>query len=256
MPQQSSADELSLSDEELLTVLKNHGLDRRLLMKVLGGGVAAAALGGKAAADPGDGQGVRIDDVFGAPYAADDKIPSGKVDHQVGMHIHPLEEAFFFDPIGLHVEPGDVVQFINVPHEVNIPDGPTVEFAGEHTVQAFHDKFDVPNFLDIPHRVPPGVPGFASPVLMGEESWLYQFTETGVYDLYCFPHLPLGMVMRIVAVDPKHTDPATLETYGGIPNIIGGDEDPDETEALEAIFEPLDPVTIVEEGEIESGHHS
>lgn len=252
MTEKPPADELTLDDEELLTVLKNHGLDRRALMKVLGGGAAVAALGGTTTADPGDGQGVRIDDVFGAPYAADDKVPSGKVDHEVGLHTHPPEgdghPEFFFDPIGLHVEPNDVVRFLNVPHG-------SMNYASEHTVQAFHDKFDVPGFVDVPHRVPDGVPGFTSPVLMGEESWLYQFTETGVYDLFCFPHLQYGMVMRIVAVDPKHTDPETLQTYGEIPNMFESDEDPDETEFLERILNPLTPKKIVEEGEIESGHH-
>ncbi|PSP98201.1 hypothetical protein BRC89_09630 [Halobacteriales archaeon QS_4_70_19] len=92
-------------------------------------------------------------------------------------------------------------------------------------------------------------------MLMGDESWLYRFTETGVYDIFCSPHLPFGMVMRVVAVDPQHTDPADLETYGAISNVFGPDEDPDETERIEGVLNPLDPEQVVEAGQIESGHH-
>lgn len=123
------------------------------------GGAAVAALGGTTTADPGGGQGVRTDDVFGAPYAADDKVPSGKVDHEVGLHAHPPEgpehpPEFFFEPVGLHVGPGDVVRFANVPHG---PPG-----SRQNTLQAFHDKFDIPSFADIPH-LPTASPGSRPP---------------------------------------------------------------------------------------------
>lgn len=97
-------------------------------------------------------------------------------------------DEFHFDPVGLHVKPGEIVHFDNHEHE--------------HTVSAFKDKWN-PIF---PNRVPDSVPGFTSPPFVGGESWLYHFTTKGVYDLFCFPHFPLGMVMRIVVFDPEEDD--------------------------------------------------
>lgn len=89
---------------------------------------------------------------------------------------------FFFEPTGLHVEQGDVVQF---------------NFASpDHTVTAYHPE------LGRQRRVPEGVPAFSSPVLAGETFWLYRFNEPGVYDLVCSPHEYFGMVMRIVVDEP------------------------------------------------------
>lgn len=93
----------------------------------------------------------------------------------------------YFDPVGLHVEVGEPIQFETV--------------SGLHTVTAFHEKF-VESQLDIPTRVPEGTPAFTSPPVTTGESWLYLFTTSGVYDLFCFPHLGLGMVMRVVVSDP------------------------------------------------------
>jgi len=198
MPDEINAAELDLSDTELVAVLKNHGIDRRVLMKALGAGAGIAALGGTAAGAPG--RGTRIDDTFGAPYSRDDTVPSGLVDHVVDLdHLHAGDDAhngfpsgddededeFVFDPVGLHVKPGDIVHFDNLAHE--------------HTASAFHEKWN-PIF---PTRVPDGVPGFTSPPFVGKESWLYRFTTKGVYDIFCFPHIALGMVMRVVVFDPE-----------------------------------------------------
>jgi hypothetical protein len=56
-----------LSDEQLVTLLKNHGMGRRGVMKLFGAGAAVATLGGTAAAKPGN---AGIHDVYGAPYEA------------------------------------------------------------------------------------------------------------------------------------------------------------------------------------------
>lgn len=135
----------------------------------------------------------------------------------------PIE--FFFDPVGLHVEPDDLVHFADV--------------FGLHTITAFHEKFSDPQF-EMPTRVPEGVPGFTSPPLVSDESWVYQFVEPGVYDYFCFPHLGLGMVGRIVVYDPeKHDldDEAFAEPeMGGLP--------PNAERVLSA--PELDPTHIVE----------
>lgn len=88
---------------------------------------------------------------------------------------------FFFDPTGLAVAPGDVVQFT-----LAQPD---------HTVTAFHPA------LGRQRRVPEGVSGLSSPVLAGDTAWLYRFDQAGVYDLYSSPHELNGMVFRLVVGD-------------------------------------------------------
>lgn len=217
MSNSPKTDELNLTDEEIIEVLKNHGIDRRGLMKILGLGVGVSALGGTAAGHPG--RGTRIDDTFGAPYSSDDNVPSGLVDHVVTLdHLHAGDDVhtdfpsdadegeFVFDPVGIHVKPGDIVHFDNLAHE--------------HTASAFHDKW-APFF---PRRVPDGVPGFTSPPIIGGESWLYQFTTKGVYDLFCFPHIALGMVMRVVVFDPDedNLNDALFADYPDMPAGPGG----------------------------------
>jgi plastocyanin len=203
--------ELDLSDAELVQLLKNHGIDRRMLLKLFGAGAGVTALGGTAAGTPGRGN--RIDKIYGASYAAGvDNVPSGLVDHEVALHIHEGDgdhEGFpapdgpddddqddapetFFDPVGLHVKPGGIVSF-------------TTHGVGLHTVTAFDPKFNEPPFLVLPDRVPTDY-GFTSPPVAEGDSWLYRFTEKGVYDLFCLPHVSLGMVMRIVVFDPEEDD--------------------------------------------------
>lgn len=171
-------------------------------------GAGVASLGGTATARTS--QGIRIDKVYGASYAAGiDTVPSGLVDHTIGLHIHEgdaTHEGFpapdgddeddqddapetFFDPVGLHVTPGGIVEF-------------TVHGDGLHTITSFDPKFNEPPFLVLPDRVPTDH-GFTSPPVAEDDSWLYKFTTKGVYDLFCLPHVSLGMVMRIVVFDPE-----------------------------------------------------
>ncbi|MFC6993610.1 hypothetical protein ACFQH3_18950 [Haladaptatus sp. GCM10025707] len=88
MTENDNVRDLHLSDEELIEVLKNHGVNRRPLMKLIGAGAALSLFGGTAAAMPADGRGNRIDTIYGAPYAAGETVPSGLVDHTVTLHIH------------------------------------------------------------------------------------------------------------------------------------------------------------------------
>lgn len=248
MAEKPDIDELDLSDGELMEVLKNHGMNRRGLLKAFGVGAGVAALGGSAAGQGGRGN--RIDKVYGASYAAGiHTVPSGIVDHDVELHVHPgagdhdefpLNEEgdeepveTFFDPVGLHVTPGEVVSF-------------TTHGTGLHTVTAFHPKFNEPPFLLFPDRVPTDY-GFTSPPVAEDDSWLYRFTTKGVYDLLCLPHVSLGMVIRIVVFDPEEDDiedsqfdePAADPNAPLLPNaatVLNADE--------------LDPANIVSDGEV------
>jgi plastocyanin len=245
MSKGNTTEESDLSDAELVQVLKNHGIERRSLMKVVGAGAGIAALSGTAAGQKGRGN--RIDKVYGAPYAADEHtVPSGLVDHTIELHVHPgpgdhegfpLDEdgeeipvETFFDPVGLHVNPGEIVEF-------------TVHGDGLHTVTAFDPKFNEPPFIEFPDRVPTDH-AFTSPPVAEDDSWLYKFTTKGVYDIHCLPHISLGMVVRILVFDPEDDD-LSDETFD---EPTGGPLLPN----AEAVLtdDALDPANIESEGEV------
>lgn len=230
MAEETHIDELELSDAELMTLLKNHGMDRRLLLKVFGAGALVSAFGGTAAAKaPG---GASIDEVYGAPYEASESVPSGIVDQTVRLHLHfdpdtPAPPEFFFDPVGVHLKAGEVIDF-----EVH---------SGLHTVTAIHPKFDEPGVFDLPDRVPTDN-GFTSPVMNTDDSWLYRFTTPGIYDIMCLPHYDFGMVVRVVVTGRNPNDPVPEDTYDdeGLPGPV------------EAVFDApeMTPENIVEEGTV------
>lgn len=112
----------------------------------------------------------------GAGAAASAGVPAGVAAHGtdgdpavVSMH------ADYFDPVGLHVEPGDTVRF-----EVA---------AGSHSATAY------------PDRVPEGADAFDSGV-RSDGSFEHAFEVPGTYDHYCVPHRAVGMVGRIVVGEP------------------------------------------------------
>jgi plastocyanin len=196
---------------------KNTGLNgsRRNLLKAVGAGAVLSLVSGVGAAQPGNGgcgsehansAGRDCPDVpclnavFGYPSLSTGVTlpPSLEADHAVDMLIGektrpggPPEPSldFFFKPVGLHVQPGDIIRF----------NGTTPE----HTVTAYHTR------QGRQQRVPIGVPPFSSPVLAAGGFWLYAFDEPGVYDLFCAPHEPFGMVMRIVV--GEDTEPIVRE---------------------------------------------
>ncbi|WP_049979945.1 plastocyanin/azurin family copper-binding protein [Halolamina rubra] len=81
----------------------------------------------------------------------------------------------YFDPIGLHVDPGTTVRF-----EIA---------AGSHSATAY------------PDRIPADASAFDSGTI-SEGSFEYTFDEPGTYDYYCIPHKSIGMVGRVVVGDP------------------------------------------------------
>lgn len=81
----------------------------------------------------------------------------------------------YFDPIGLHVEPGTTVRF-----EIA---------AGTHSATAYES------------RIPAAASAFDSGVI-SSGGFEYTFEEPGTYDYYCIPHKSVGMVGRIVVGSP------------------------------------------------------
>jgi plastocyanin len=94
----------------------------------------------------------------------------------------------YFDPAGLHVQPGDTVRWIQV--------------NGYHSVTAYHPA-NGDRELRIPERAAP----WDSGMLLAEfpaagSTFEHTFTIPGVYDYLCVPQEAAGMVGRIVVGEP------------------------------------------------------
>lgn len=260
----------SASDDTILTE------SRRNVLKLTGAGASVAALGGMslvgAGQDDGDNGGENetgenetgdggdeemvsdavfvddlIDPTFGYPLAADETgsveidtvVEADQLQGEAGAHDgfpqqpgpeggeFPLE--FVFDPVGVQVAPDDVVHFLSV--------------VGEHTVTAFDEKYANPE-LSVPTRIPEETTAFTSPPIVDGESWLYQFTTSGVYDILCLPHYFFGMVMRVVVFDPE-TDDIEDEQF----SVEPPEEVPPNVQTVLSA-EELDPANIVEQGSV------
>ncbi|WP_436927649.1 plastocyanin/azurin family copper-binding protein [Halosimplex amylolyticum] len=96
----------------------------------------------------------------------------------------------YFDPIGLHVEPGTTVRF-----EIA---------AGAHSATAYEN------------RIPSDASAFDSGTISSGE-FEYTFEEPGTYDYYCIPHKSVGMVGRIVVGSPGGPAEASPIPDGDVP---------------------------------------
>lgn len=143
-----------------------------------------------------------------------EQTPTEETDVEPGVTPGEPEEEdfpdFFFSPVGLHVEPGDVVDFYN-------------ESDAIHTVTAFTPRYSEPPWLEAPpRRIPDDAPPFSSPPLASDEHWLYRFDEPGVYDMFCLPHYDLGMVVRLVVAgeDDVPEEPGGTEDLPTAPRTV------------------------------------
>ena len=125
-----------------------------------GGGSLAALLAGTASA------------------AADGAVEIGLLGDADGSHV-------WYDPVGLHVRPGQTVRWTNR------------DRGNSHTVTAYH-----PGLFERPRRIPDGATPFHSDYLLPGESFSAVLSVEGVYDYYCVPHEQAGMVGRIVVGRP------------------------------------------------------
>ena len=211
MSDKQIVEELDLSDADIIELIKNHGIGRRTVMKVLGAGTALSLGAGSAAAKHDNPHPPHIDSHYGYSTPDADDIPKRlEPDHEVELHIHPPDPSeqrppvFHFEPTGLAVDRGDIVQFTSI--------------SPDHTVTPYHQAHG------FQHRVPDGVPPFSSPIVNTGGAWLYQFDVEGLYDMYCGPHHLLGMVMRIVVGElgeddiPDYED--TFEDDPGPPPLL------------------------------------
>ncbi len=91
---------------------------------------------------------------------------------------------YYFDPVGLYVEPGDTVKW-------HIK-------AGGHSTTSYSKGNPKDGGVQ---RIPDGAKGWDSGVIKSG-SFKHTFKTKGTYDYYCIPHKDLGMVARIVCGEP------------------------------------------------------
>jgi len=90
-------------------------------------------------------------------------------------------ERVWFSPLGVAVEPGSIIRFINR------------DPVNSHTATAYH-----PDVSGRQKRIPEGAAPWNSGYLLPGETFEAKLTVPGVYDYYCIPHELSGMVGRIV----------------------------------------------------------
>lgn len=105
----------------------------------------------------------------------------------------------WFDPVGVHVEPGQTIRWTNR------------DPGNSHTVTTYH-----PAIFERPLRIPVGAKPWDSDYLMPGESFSVTLTVAGIYDYYCVPHEHAGMVGRIVVGSPPAVEAASGTAEPGL----------------------------------------
>lgn len=182
---------------------------RRDVVKLIGGGLAAAGLVPAAAAT-----GVRT--ARGAENPGSVGGGAELPPRVIGLLTQGGD--FRFDPVGLLIASGSAVTWLNM--------------GDFHTTTAFHPDYG--NLLpgEVPLRIPEGAEPWHSGMLgmtAGTE-FEHTFEVPGVYDYFCQPHYSFGMVGRIVVDGPR-----------GGPAVTG--DDGDLNEASREALPPVETIT-------------
>ena len=107
---------------------------------------------------------------------------------------------FYFDPIGLFVEPGTTVTWTNE--------------SGAHSSTAYQEGNGPAEVT----RIPEGAEAWDSGTLSEQgATFEHTFETTGTYDYYCIPHKTLGMVGRIVVGEPGGPAEGSMPPDGDVP---------------------------------------
>lgn len=107
---------------------------------------------------------------------------------------------YYFDPIGLHIQPGDTVTFKNV--------------SGSHSSTAYKTGTGPAQVT----RIPEDAEGWNSGILTSKGAvFEHTFKVEGTYDYFCIPHKTLGMVGRIVVGEPGGLAEGSMPPDGDVP---------------------------------------
>lgn len=123
---------------------------------------------------------------------------------EIAMGGRPDGSLVWFDPIGLHVRPGQRIRWVNR------------DVGNSHTATAYH-----PEIGSRPRRIPAAARPWNSGYLLPGESFSIVLSRQGVYDYYCLPHEVAGMVGRLVVGDAKVAAPGEGTSPGaadGLPD--------------------------------------
>lgn len=118
---------------------------------------------------------------------------------EIHMMSDPLGTKVWFDPIGIQVEPGQVIRW-------------TVH-SNVHTTTAYHPRNDH-HSLRIPERAEPWDSRF---LVNPGNHFEVTLTIPGVYDYFCAPHEIAGMVGRIVVGRPEGPGTLPFDYFKGRP---------------------------------------
>lgn len=144
---------------------------RQFLSTAAGTGIASTAIVGTAAAQESD--------------SSDPRQGSGTKEDPYIVEMRTEGSEYLFDPVGLYVEPGDTVRWVNV--------------SGAHSTTSYSPTNPRAEVSLIPEEADPWNSG-----TFQEQgaTFDYTFDAAGTYDYYCIPHKTLGMVARIVCGEP------------------------------------------------------
>jgi plastocyanin len=140
---------------------------------------------------------------------------------QIYMRASARGEEFWFDPVGLWVEPGQTVRWV-LQRDV-------------HTTTAYHPSNDQ-HSLRIPETAKPWNSGF---LVAPGAHFAVTLTVEGVYDYYCLPHEQAGMVGRIVVGKPSGPGTLAFDYFEGKPGTAEWKPVP---EAARKAFPPIERV--------------
>lgn len=127
---------------------------------------------------------------------------STSMQSQSGQTIQMVTEGsdYYFDPIGLFVEPGTTVTWNNK--------------SGSHSATAYKKGRGSASVT----RIPDGAKSWNSDILSAQgATYDYTFETTGTYDYFCIPHKSLGMVGRIIVGDPGGSAEGSMPPDGKVP---------------------------------------
>jgi len=147
-------------------------VDRRAFIRRTGAVATVALAGCSGSGDDGE-----------ASTAPPTSTTEADQSNTVGMVTYRNE--FYFDPIGLYVEPGETVTW-----ELD---------SGEHSTTAYVEGTGTASVT----RVPDGASGWNSGTLTEVgATFEHTFETPGTYDYFCIPHKTLEMVGRVVVGEP------------------------------------------------------
>jgi plastocyanin len=123
---------------------------------------------------------------------------------EIRMQGHPDGSHVWFDPVGIRVETGQTIRWLNL------------DPGNSHTATAYH-----PRNFDHPLRIPEAADPWDSDYLLPHETFSVRLTVEGIYDFFCIPHEHAGMVGRIIVGHPARSPaPGTaLGASGSMPEV-------------------------------------